>query len=343
MFDDTALEAWESQRPRRERLGPSDVDRCIRQAGYRQMQVPPTDVRSRATARYGSLLHLGYAEIVRSRGLSAEVEIDIPGLGYGHADEVDWQNRRVTDLKSVGGRAYERHITYGLPDRMWDQVELYAYGLLNEEQAEVVNVEREPLPPWTLAVVLFNRETGDETVFMRDADYDHGKTLAWVLGRRQQKIDLATKPEDLPREGAGPGRGFPCDYCDWLSACWPQPENADLSPQSATIAEDPEAVAAVLEDYLEASALASKLENAKKDARAFLQGIPPGEYGAAALKWQGGNDLDPQPDVEEMMWILEERGIPVPMKPRQSATSIRVVRVKPKPVTVEEAPSPEEG
>lgn len=323
-FNSTDLESWDDLHQQGFfGLGPSDVGRCIRQAGYRQAKVTPSDLRSRDQARLGSLLHLGYAALVASLKnpqRRPEVEIEIPGLRRpGHADDVDYRRYIVTDLKTVSGRAYPRYLNYGPPEHMWDQAEVYAYGLHLQGNSDI---------DWTLRILLFNRETGQENEFMRDADYEHGRKVVEDLIERQIEIDQATEPDLLPREGAGPGRGFPCDYCDWMSRCWPEGEQ-DRSPQAETIADDPDAIGQVLADYLAVSEPLSKLEDAKKDARAFLTGLPAGTYGGYTLSWQGGRDLDPEPDPEAMEELLMENGLPVPTRPRRSALSIRVNRVKP--------------
>jgi hypothetical protein len=323
MFE-TDLELYDLSRSRNRQvtLGPSAVGTCLRQSAYKAFGVPKTDERSRSRARLGTLLHLGYAQIAREQGRGAEVRIEIPGLGYGTADDVDYEARVVTDVKSASARAYERYVTQGIPDSYYDQAEIYAYGLWlqNPDDPE----------PWTVAVVLFNRESGDEARFEREADAREGAYLVDRLIARQEFLNQANRPEDIAREAAGPGTGFPCDYCDWMTECWGPPQG-DLSPQAATIAEDEQAIEDVLMTYLSASAEAGKLEKAKKEARAFLTGIPPGQYGDAVLKWQGGNDLGEEPDPEGMMELIAMLGYDVPTRRKVSAKSVRVVRAKPGP------------
>ena len=326
----TDLERHDDDRPRGKqvKLGPSNIGRCLRQDAFRTFDIPKTDEQSRGKARLGSLLHLGYGVLAEEAGRESEVTIAIPGLGDGHADDVDRRRRVVTDLKTAGDRAFQRYVTFGLPDTYWHQVELYAYGLVCAEEGGTPRADTViPITPWTLRVILLNRETGEEEAFEREADPDNGAYLAEVLALRQRLLDLATSPYDIAREGGGPGTGFPCDYCDWATACWGEPDG-DLSPQAQTIVDDPEAIAQVLEDYLAASAEASKLEKAKKEARVFLTGIPPGDYGKASLKWQGGNDLGDEPDAEAMAEMLHILGYDIPTKRKTSAKSIRVSRRK---------------
>lgn len=328
----TDFETWGDSNPRSQQvaLGPSDIARCLRQAAYAHHGVLPSNPQSRNKARHGSLIHLGWAKMVEAqRGPeSTEVEVHIPGLrASGHADDVDWDNRVVNDVKTKNDPSWHTWVTHGVPDDVWEQVELYAYGLICAEEATT------PQPnPWTLAITVINRETGDEARFERPANPSEGKRLATYLASRQQVLDDSTHPEQIPREGSGPDTGFPCDYCEWMDACWPRPTDPDLSPQSETIKEDPQMIAMVLADYAEAQAVESKAASMKKSARAFLQGLPTGDYGDYTLDWTGGRSLPDEPDKDAAVRKLADLGLDVPMATgRKSRSSIRVRRKAPEP------------
>lgn len=337
------LQVWDEQhtRSRQKNLGPSDVGRCLRQSGYNWHDVPPTDERSRGRALLGSLMHLGWAAIVAAAqdpNRMAEVDITIPGLGTGHADDVDFGARVVNDLKSASARSYERYVTSGLPDSYWDQPEIYAYGLWLDEATSlsIAQPDREmpdivtSIEPWTLRVTLVNRESGEEMPFEQAADLNRGAYLAQRMVERQRMLEQSSAPEDLPREGAGPGRGFPCDYCDWVTACWGGPREDGLSPQAALIADDEASIAATLAEYRSAADELGKLEKTKADARAALTGLPAGDYGDYTLKWRGGNPKAPEPDIPAALEMLDELGVPVPHKDGlKTAVSISVTRRKP--------------
>lgn len=319
------LEEWDASRPRNAQvaLGPSDTGRCLRQAAFAHHGIPPTDDRSRGQARLGSLIHAGWSAMLATRPewmhREPDVEIQVPGLkAVGHADDVDWQRHVVNDVKTVNGRRWDRWVTFGVSEDAWDQVELYAHGL-----RWTVNPG-----PWSVRITVINRETGDEAGYERPSDPARGAWLAERLVDRQALLDASRSPQDIAREGSGPDRGFPCDYCDWMTACWP-PAEGDLTPQAVTIAEDPEAIEAAGEDYLAAAEALKKFDDAKKDARAFLGGIPKGDYGHVRIGWRGGRPGPPEPDPAAAVALLEQMGVEVPMRRKQSARSISVTRVPP--------------
>lgn len=335
----TDLRRWDEDRPRTQQpsVGPSDTGGCIRQHAYRHHRTEPSDrKRSEAAARLGSLIHLGYAAMLTQMdlpGRESEVWVTLPGLrAPGRADDVDRINRVVLDVKTTSGRAFTRWCTYGLPERMWDQVDIYAYGLwlLDGPAGEPHN--------WTLAILLINRETGEEQRFERPADPDHGARLVELLIQEQEALDASNSPEEFPREGAGPGRGMPCDWCPWMRRCWGPPRHDGLSEQSASVADDPAAVAAHADAYLTAREEESKAKRIKDDARAFLEGLPPGLYGDAEIGWTGGNPTPPVPDADAMADLLTSLGYPVPLSPAgRTRRSISVKRVAPEPVRDEAA------
>jgi len=307
-------------------LGPSDTGRCLRQAAYAHHDTTPTEPdRAKQAARLGSLLHLGYAVVVRDLGdpfRNTEVEVVIPGLAApGHADDVDWRHRVVLDLKTAKDRTWQRWVTYGLPDRMWDQVELYGYGLSIVAPGE-----------WTVGIVLLNRETGEEARFERAGDPDRGRDLADVLVARQEALDASERPEEFPREGNGPGRGMPCDWCPWVSECWGTVDTdcTQLSVQAAIIADSPAAIESTGLAYLAARETESKAQEAKATARVYLQGIPAGTYGTVKITWRGGREAEMVPDPEAMEERLVDLGEHVPMMPGKTrAASINVTRAAP--------------
>jgi len=334
----TDFEAWGDSNPRSEQvaLGPSDIARCLRQAAYAHHHVPPTNPQRSEKARHGSLIHLGWSKMVaerRGEG-STEVEVYVPGLrAPGHADDVDWEQRVVNDVKTKGDTGWHTWVTRGVPDDVWDQVELYAYGLICTEESENPQPNTvTSVTPWTLAITAINRESGEEARFERPANPDAGRRLAEHLAARQRTLDDSTSPEQIPREGSGPATGFPCDYCPWMDQCWPKSDDPTLSPQSQMIRSDPAMIAVALADYAEAQAVESKAAAMKKSARAFLQGLPPGDYGDYTLAWSGGRPLPDEPDKDAAVRKLADLGLDVPMATgRKSRSAIQVRRKPPEP------------
>lgn len=320
----STLEEWDADNPRHGQvtLGPSDTGACLRRSAYRLHGYEPSDEqRALNEARFGSLLHAGWSAVINALGdpsHQADVVVHIPELmAAGHADDVDFGSKVVTDLKTAKDRTWQRWVNNGIPDRMWDQVELYAYGLVSTDYEG----------PWTLCVQLLNRETGQVAPFERAADLERGQMLAERLAERQEALIASASPDDIAREGAGPDTGFPCDWCEFLTLCWPPPEDSDLSAQSVTIAEDPYLIELTLNDYLLASAEESKAKRAKEEARAFLTGLKPQTYGTIQLTWRGGNDKGEVDDAEAAIRKLHDLGIDVPTKRKVTAKSIYVTRV----------------
>jgi hypothetical protein len=308
-------------------IGPSGVGACYRQQAYRYFGTPESDFRPKDKADLGTLLHLGWSAMLKAmfdpEERRGDVRIEVPGLPRaGESDDVDFVNRIVTDLKSANDRAWQAAINRGGPyENYWDQDEVYAYGLWLKYGGD-----------WTLRIVLFNTEKGGEVEFTRAADPERGKRLAEIMAARHSALATAVimggKPEDFPREGNGPTRGFPCDWCEYVTECWPDWEG-DLSPQAQTIVDDEGTVEAYAEQYLTASAAESAAKKAKYDAAAFLSGIRGTFGGFTVTRTRDGEGSD-EPDVDAMVTLLGDAGIPVPtsFKPGRRGY-VKVGRVKP--------------
>jgi hypothetical protein len=322
----STLHRYDDARPRTQQvtLGPSDLDRCLRQSGYRHHGVEASNPRSASAARIGTLMHLGYAALLREVDdpeVGTEVPLAVSGTKIvGHADSVNWATHVVEDLKTVSGRSWDRIVTFGPRDAMWNQVQMYAYALDNAGYTD----------EWVVRLLIFNRETGEEAVFEREADLDLGHELIERLAHRQDVLDFSDSPDSLPREGKGPGRGFPCDWCDWTDLCWP-PREDDLSPQSAQIVGDAALVQEQAEAYIIAAEEARQAKRRQDDARAFLEGIPAGDYGTTRLAWRGGqNEAKPKVDVAALIQTATAAGLPIPMTaPSLTTVRINLTRVPP--------------
>lgn len=318
-------------------IGPSGVGDCYRRHAYRYMQVPPSDERSRSAADLGTLLHLGWAAMIESQydpaDRAAEVEVHTDGMPRpGRADDVDYLNRIVTDLKSAKDRVWQSWLNNGGPyDSYWDQLEVYALGL-RQQYGGV----------WTLRIVAFNRETGERAEYMREQDTEVAHLLVDRAGRRHRELsaavavtaagaDVESAVEAFPREGRGPGMGMPCDWCEFVSVCWPEPSVPGGTPQSETVREDAAALGAWAAEYVEASAAARKAEARRKDAQAFLRGVSgefPGPDGGVFRVAEVGGGERETPDCERMRERLTELGEPIPMSVTRRASYPRVSRKK---------------
>lgn len=309
-------------------IGPSSVNACIKQLAYKYLEVSPSNVVDTGAADLGTLWHLGWSALIRSRYLPEErdcdVEIDWGGPRTGSADDVDYVNKRVLDLKSTSARSFQWWINHGVPEGYWDQLSLYAHGLRMKYGGEWEMV--------VLAIARDNMETGIDTgqmqEFTRAFDPEHGQALVDKANARHARLMAARnllgvgEPLDIvdtfEREGRGPG-SFPCDWCGFRSLCWPVvPEGSDMTPQSMTASGDDHAIGAFALEYMEAAADESKAKARKQDAAAFLRGLD-GEYpgpdgNTYKITMVGGNPKDAVPDCAAMQEALDELGMQVPMK-----------------------------
>lgn len=318
-------------------IGPSGVNGCFKQNAYKYLEIEPPVTRSTSAADLGTLLHLGWSALISAQYdpavRRADVPITIEGLPRGGtADDVDFENRVVTDLKSAKDVIWQGFLNKGTPYQdYWDQVEVYALGLQQTYGGD-----------WTMRIIVLNRETGEHAEYVRDADPEVGQALVAKAAHRHAALMDArallgvASPDELvegfPREGKGPGRGAPCSWCEFVSLCWPSTGPDDpRSPQSITVEGDDLALGALAQEYLEAQAEERKGADRKKDSQVFLKGMD-GDYPAPdgnqyRITTVGGRSKQ-VPDCDAMQVRLEELGEPVPLRWSQSASYPRITRLK---------------
>lgn len=342
------MDERQAQHGARFALGPSAASKCYRQAAYEYLDVEPSEppeskARSTDAADLGTLLHLGWSTMIKSRfdRLEREPDVRLQPTGLpraGEADDVDWRECIVRDVKSVKDRVFEMWMRQGPYDDHWEQLEVYALAL-----RQITGQD------WTLCVVAINRETGQVEEFMRPADPEVGAAIVSRIADRHEQLvgaqyrvsieDFAPDDvvEDFPREGAGPGRGMPCDWCPWLSACWPDPTGPDGTPQSATMdPDDVTAIASMASDYLTLSQTAKKAYDARDDIKPFLAGLdvavpdPQDPDYELTVKMVGGNPGQPEYDCEAMAERLESLGYAPIMRETTTARYVRIGRRKKK-------------
>ena len=218
-------------RKARPALSPSASGNCYRQSAYRYMGVEPSDEVSTALADMGTLWHAGWSAMLASQYdpeyRRGDVPISIPGFPKdpaGEADDVDFRNQIVTDLKSVSAKSFRWWQRNDVDTHYWDQLELYAYGLHLKYGGD-----------WALCIFAIVRETGKRQEFWRDADPVRGKALADAIIERHAALTEAQNAgadptrgltpvelaEHFPKEGEAPGK-FPCGWCEFESLCWKQ-------------------------------------------------------------------------------------------------------------------------
>lgn len=338
---DTAYEDYmlSNQEGRSHFIGPSGVNDCYRKHAYAYLGFENSTHVSTDAADLGTLFHLGWSALISNQYdpevRRPDVKIEVEGLPRsGSSDDVDFVNRIVTDLKTAKDRVWQSWLDHEGPyENYWDQLELYALGLRQMYGGD-----------WTMRILAFNRETGARQEYLRPADPEVGQALVAKAATRHSALISSASllgtvaPEvlvdDFPREGKGPGRGMPCDWCPFITECWPSVDGSgDGSPQSATIAEDAAAIGVYASEYMEASAAEGKWKRAKYDSQAFLKGLD-GEYplpdgGTVRITTVGGKPKQ-VPDCEEMQATLEGMGLEVPMKWSATAKYPKVSKLKTK-------------
>lgn len=321
-------------------IGPSGVDDCYKKHAYFYMGAEPSEPSDTDAADLGTLFHLGWTTMIKSMfdpaERDADVRVDIEGMPRsGSADDVDYVNRIVTDLKTAKDRVWQSWMNSGSPyDSYWSQLELYALGLRQMHGGD-----------WTMRILAFNRETGQRMEYTRPADPEVGQALVIKAAGRHNELMAAAAVTasvgdplllvgSFPREGRGPGRGMPCDWCPFMSLCWPEPTKDGGTPQSETIREDNEEIGAYAAEYLEAAAEASKAERRKYDAQAFLKGItgsfPDPNTGGTINITTAGGSRSQVVDCDAAAARLEELGEEVPKKWTSRASYPKVTRAKEK-------------
>lgn len=320
-------------------IGPSGIGGCFKQQAYWYHEVEPPVHRSTDAADLGTLMHLGWSALIKAqfdpKERRGDVSIHTEGMPRpGSADDVDFVNRIVTDVKTAKDVIWQGWVNRGTPYQgYWDQVEVYALGLRQMYGGD-----------WTLRIKGFNRETGAHMDFERAADPERGLALVEKVAYRHKTLldssslvgvagDALTLVETFPREGAGPGRGMPCDYCEFVSLCWPSISDPDdpRSPQSLTVEGDDLALGALAMEYLDAAQEERKGAQRKKDAQAFLKGQDgeyPGPDGNTYRISTVGGRSQQVPDCTAMEERLTELGEAVPLRWSQTTSYPRITRLK---------------
>ena len=309
-------------------IGPSGATNCYRQHAYRYFDAAPTDEVSVDAANFGTLLHMGWSSLINRmfdpRERRADVPVQATGMPrFGEADDVDFTNKIVTDVKTSSDRGFQSWLNRGTPpDSYWDQLELYAQGLREAHGGA-----------WTLRILAFNVVSRGFAEFERPSDPGRGAELVALVSERHDALLAAVDgggcPEDFPQEGDGPG-SFPCGWCPWMSRCWGSAPDG-LTVQASAVAGDPVAVGGHVLEYLEAAVAEGDAKRRKAAAGKFLSGLP-GEYvlpdGSMGRVSMVSFVKDDVPDTEAMVAMLGSLGEPVPFKGGARVSYPKVSRVR---------------
>lgn len=258
-------------------VGPSDVNSCPKFIQLRER--PPEgfvpEPEDTSAAMLGSMYH---DALTRARALlytdrTYEFPVTIPGLDRtGRGDEYDQILAEVTDYKTCGRYAWKRLGLYGPRGRHWEQVAVYASGLIAAGY-----------PVDQIRLMYINRETGEDEQFV----IPYREALARIgLGRLRYYNAALDLGEDLPRDPnrTGPSSDPLCARCPVRRACWNMDaaEAAGRSPESYTILgadPDVEAIEWAAKRLYDANTTKKDAIKEQKASSALLKGLSGGEYG----------------------------------------------------------------
>lgn len=272
-------------------LSVSRLAGCTRQAAYAlagtPVTEPPKQVEARA-ANHGTWLHEGLLPRLADQvGGKHETIVVVRAAGVtimGRADLAVVESAaggELADVKTVNGLdAVRRAGGFG---EHWVQLMAYILG------------ERQRSRPVRWAVLIYvDRATGEAEVFVRPVT---DEALLAVVERIGEIVRLAAAPQTAPRVTAalpggrrwrmrGPGpKGYSCNECDWLRACWgPDAKPGQRGAQRNLVRTDP-AREAALGAYVTASSTAADAAAEKEFWRSVLDGSPAGLYGSWRLSW----------------------------------------------------------
>lgn len=319
------LQTWLDigQENRSASLGPSDAGSCRKALAFRLHSIPPTDVSESGAAMVGTMIHEAYATAIKTQFPSdvrgAEVPVPISGLKRsGTADDVDYANRIVTDLKTLDPSRFDAWKDYGPPEAVWEQISLYVLGL--DEQYPT---EADPLTgiSWLMRVAAVCRRTGRIEDYVEPWDKARAQNLRDHLVALEADL-LANDPDDAPKDGKGRDSA-PCSWCDWATRCLgetdPEPNPADLLSEAQK-----EEARIAAEEYLTALATKNEADARQKTARTKLADIV-GDVGGYVIKWSGGREKT-EPDSKAALELLQELNLPLPEKTTKTSARISVHR-----------------
>jgi hypothetical protein len=236
-------------RSRQTALGASELGTCRRRTAYRLAGTVETNPSGGMAAALGTWIHKGALDVLR-REYGALIETRLASaLIRGHADALYLGDEVVVeDLKTKGRYVYAQTVDTG--PRIGELFQVSIYGWLLRE-GHIADRRRGyptgPVPVDTIRLRYLDRDTGASHPW--EAPYNPAVTaeaLGWLAGVLEA---LETGgPDNVPRDGDGPGVSVICDWCPFLDACWGPPP---LGPeprtrQSLTVRDDVEIETALL-------------------------------------------------------------------------------------------------
>lgn len=355
-----------SARSKQRKVGASEIGVCRRRAGYSHHGHPITDVENvtglKAVA--GSWYHKGALDTMRREwGSLIETTVENTIL-RGHVDAIelpdDWReiaglppvadapdtivvddlktkdDARAVDYVRMRGpnrqELYQTHLYGGMLRKGWIGPSTGRWKNTEKALAEAVKLMGQGGLPVETVRLRYMARTGHENAeYIHEQRFDEGieeEAWDWV-----EQVTASKSPDDLPRDQDGPGLSIVCDNCPFLTACWGPVEG--VAPQSQLIVTDLDLVESMRE-YDIARVEEAEAKRRKAVARAKLDATDAAIYTdgkdvAFKLSWSGGRPVpeSEEPDVDQMIQILEKAQVPVPMKVVPAKTTAKSIGVVP--------------
>lgn len=313
-------------RSQQREVGISALGGCRAQAAMQHHGVPPTedDTDERRAARLGTWLHQGLLPALRRQMPGSRVELpvvwhpdlDLPPMP-GHLDLLWPAGKLLIDVKTVGSNELHRTRLSGPRPRSILQVHGYADAVMRRGYPHGKGLRTADVD--AIALLYVARDTGEAHVvpMAYDPDVVVAATAWW---RNVTQADPATDLAYL-RDERGPGLSIICDHCLWLRACWgPEARPENVGPQRLPDDVEPDAIASAAAMYAQAQLTEKEAKQTKEFARALLEGVPAGTYGAWRVTWSKGRSYLDQKTATE---LIEGFGAEPPIKRGSPAISVR--------------------
>lgn len=319
---------WDFQRERSQQTeaGWSQMAGCRAELGFRVRGEWATDDVDEWRAEAGTALHAWLTGIRRAaaeaagRDMAFEQEVSYGGIP-GHADEIGYDNGRVTDYKFPAMKSIRYWDDPLVQDEKFVQVQGYA--------AAVIGTKR-----WQEAASKAGRKPEDLTVRLLVAPVD-GTFADWRMFERpfdRAVADAAVARYEYVQEAVAAGDELPRDKDTWWCSRWCEFFTACRGGEPADAGGDwPEILdaetAAALEQYGEALAQESAAKTVKEQAAPLLRGLR-GQARGWRVHMTAGGAGKPVEDMDQIRKDYAASDVDLPMTWKQgSVPSLSVTRV----------------
>jgi hypothetical protein len=327
-IEEAVIEAFELENTRRQedrdptKLTMSGLGGCTRRNAYAVAGTPPTDEYGPEQARMallGTGVHdwflLALARAIRkligTEDVQVEKRVQLHAAGLDITGSLDLVFDDVlVDLKTV---------------REWKLNRVRRDGAYNEHRTQITGYavaehQAGRKIRWIVALYM-DRSTGE--VFPTIEPFTVAGGMDVIRRVETIKRFADENPDAAPREARGPGVSLACDRCPWLKRCWGSDAvPGEPGPQTA-IAQSPAGLLEILKLMHDATGVTSAATADKEFAKLVIRETKPATYGPFQLSRGKAGET---PDTEAMRKILTDLGIPIPMKSKAGATSVKLAK-----------------